>query len=214
MPPTTPPPFVLGLAGGIGSGKSTVASALAELGSLVIDFDAEIARCLQREDVREELVRWWGPEVLDQGGGIDRRRIARIVFEDDEQRRRLEGLLHPLVRVSREEAIRRCEASGAPGLVMDAPLLFEAGLNAECDDVVFVDAPREVRFRRVASRGWDEAEFESREKAQMPIEEKRARSRFVLWNGGEGDVALAEISRLARTVCDILSSDPAGGRLQ
>lgn len=176
----TPPP-VIGIAGGIGSGKSTVARAFEQLGCLVLDSDAEAKRALERTEVRDELVRWWGPGVLDADGGIDRRRVAQIVFADAAERRRLEGLIHPLVKKTRREAIAM--ATGRPGVVIDAPLLFEAGLEGECDEVVFVEASRAVRLARVLrSRGWDEAEFDRREAAQMPLDEKRRRCRFVIEN--------------------------------
>ena len=96
------------------------------------------------------------------------------MFADVEERRRLESLLHPLVHAARVEVIRRASADGARAVIVDAPLLFEAGVDQECDAVVFVEASREVRARRVKeSRGWDSDELARRESTQMPIEEKR-----------------------------------------
>ena len=177
--------LVLGLAGGIGAGKSEVAREFARRGCVVIDSDSEAKAVLDRPEVRDEVRRWWGDRVIGADGRVDRAAVASIVFEDESQRRRLESLVHPLVRARRAELVREAVSRGAEVVVVDAPLLFEAGVDAECDAVVFVDAPREVRLERVrASRGWDEAEVDRREHAQMPLEEKRRRSRYGIVNAG------------------------------
>ncbi|MEM9559516.1 MAG: dephospho-CoA kinase [Planctomycetota bacterium] len=170
-------PAVIGLAGGVGSGKSTVARAFERLGCLVSDSDAGVRELLARGEVIERLRSWWGDGVVAPDGAADRRAIAAIVFGDDAERLRLEALLHPMLRATREALIERAAREGAPGVIIDAPLLFEVGLDAECDAVVFVRVPREVRLARVASgRGWDEGELARREAAQIPVEEKRRRS--------------------------------------
>lgn len=185
--PTSPPAAkslpVIGLAGGIGSGKSTVGRILAELGCLVIDSDQRSREALDRPDVRAELVGWWGEGILGPEGRVDRSRVAKVVFADPAERARLEALVHPIVRQDRAAMI--AEAAGRPyrAVVIDAPLLFEAGLESECDAVIFVEASREERLRRVAeSRGWSEAELVRREGAQLPLDQKRARSDFVVAN--------------------------------
>jgi dephospho-CoA kinase len=195
-------PLVIGLVGGVGSGKSRVAAILAELGCAVSDSDAVNRRILRRPDVRSALVSWWGDSILGPDGEIDRRRVAERVFASEEDRRRLESLTHPLIRVEREALLARVAeelgrsgtggSSGAastderPGhgvVVIDAPLLLEAGLDRECDAVVFVDAPADVRVARVrASRGWNAGELERREAAQWPLEEKRRRADYVVVN--------------------------------
>lgn len=178
---------VIGLVGGIGSGKSTVAAELAkQTGGIVIDSDREAKRALDRPDVRDQLVAWWGRGILGKDGRIDRAEVADIIFRKPEERARLEGLVHPVVRSTRAQAIERAKAAGATVAIIDAPLLFEAGVDRECDDVVFVDAPFQERADRVrASRGWDAAELERRENAQLPLEEKRRRSDDVVVNDGE-----------------------------
>ncbi|MDX2114055.1 MAG: dephospho-CoA kinase [Planctomycetota bacterium] len=186
---------VLGIAGGIGSGKSTVARAFASLGWEVVDSDKEAAAALQSEEAKRALVGWWGPGVLDAGGGVDRGAVGRLVFADEEKRRALEGLIHPMIARTRAQVLERARArvrgraGERVGVVFDAPLLFEAGLDGQCDAVVFVDAPRGVRLERVRrSRGWDEAELSRREAAQWAPERKRALCRFVVNNDGETDV--------------------------
>lgn len=200
------PPFIIGLAGGIGSGKSHVAKVFAGLGSprcMVIDSDRLAREALDRPEVRAQLVQWWGEGVLrdasDTGtsatGGsgreagsrvIDRAKVAAIVFDKPQERQRLEGLIHPLIRQSREEMIASALKTEAPPefVLVDAPLLFETGLDRECDAVVFVDAPRSVRLDRVRStRGWSEAELARREASQWSVDEKRSKAAHVVDNG-------------------------------
>ena len=177
------PTLVLGVAGGIGSGKSALTRAFERLGFGVVDADGVAKALLDRDDVRAHMVDWWGPDILDAGGRVDRKRVARIVFGDMGARTRLEGLVHPLVVARCEEVVEEARRAGRVGVVIDAPLLFEAGLDEMCDAVVFVDAREVVRERRVAqSRGWDPAELWRREAAQMDLEEKKRRSRFTVEN--------------------------------
>lgn len=176
---------IIGIAGGIGSGKSAVARALGELGCLVYDADAAVRETLKQDEVKRVLASWWGGGVLDASGEVDRSAVARIVFDAPEERARLEGLIHPRIHDVRESIIVRAEREGAAGVVIDAPLLFEVGLDAGCDAVVFVDVPREGRADRVRSRGWDASELAKREAAQIGLEEKRSRSDVVVQNTGD-----------------------------
>ena len=176
-------PWVFGLAGGIGAGKSHVARAFERRGWLIFDFDALTREALATQAVARTLADWWGPGVLSADGEVDRKAVGRIVFDDEAQRHRLEALIHPLVWRTREQALEVARAAGAPGVIFDAPLLFEAGLDAECDAVIFVAADRPTRAARVkASRGWSIDQLKAREGAQLPLEEKRSRSRFVIDN--------------------------------
>ena len=180
----TEPP-VIGIAGGIGSGKSEAARVLVRLGCIAVDSDLEARQAMERPDVRARIVEWWGTSVLGPDGRVSRKALADIIFKDSEQRLRLEGLIHPLIRTKRDEVRKRAKESGAAGVVIDAPLLFEAGVDAECDAVIFVDAPREARLARVkASRGWSDEELTRREQNQMPLDEKRRRSQYVVDNSG------------------------------
>jgi dephospho-CoA kinase len=190
-------PAVIGLAGGVGAGKSEVARAFARLGCVVADSDKAAREALDRPDVRDRLVEWWGGGILDSGGRVDRKRVAGIVFGSPEERRRLEGLVHPIVRQGRSALLAQARSAGAPAVVVDAPLLFEAGLDAECDAVVFVHAPRHQRLERVRiSRGWDEAELDRREKVQLPLDEKRRRSDHEIVNDAGADRLNAEARRI------------------
>lgn len=197
-------PPVIGLAGGIGAGKSVVARLLADLGCLVSDSDADARAVLADPAVIETLRSWWGSRVVGDDGAIDRGEVARRVFDDPPERRRLERLMHPLIHARRRARFESGPA-GVRAYVIDAPLLFEAGLDAECDAVIFVDAPREVRRDRVRRhRGWDDTELDRREAAQWPIERKRDRATAVIENEQDDDPTLADrvadtLARLAGT---------------
>lgn len=182
----TRPFLILGLAGGVGSGKSAVAAILGGLGFVVSDSDAGARAVLERADVIKELVEAFGPSVLDADGRPDRKAIADAVFGNDAKRKRLESIVHPRLHEERTALIEAARAANAVGVVIDAPLLFEAGVDAECDAVIFVDTPREKRLERVMQgRGWSEAEMDRREAAQMPLDQKRQRSDAVVVNDGD-----------------------------
>lgn len=202
----------IGLAGAIGAGKTTVAKILSSLGCEISDSDADARAALDRKDVRQQLVEWWGEDILDDKNKIDRRKVAEIVFEQPEQRKRLEGFIHPKLHDIRAERRRDASRAAAPAFVIDAPLLFEAGVDEECDAVLFVDAPREVRLGRVKTdRGWSEAELDRREAAQMDIDEKKSRSTAVVVN----DVTLTELrARVSKVLEKLVAkarADDAGG---
>jgi dephospho-CoA kinase len=179
---------IIGLTGGVASGKSAVAAALVRRGAVAFDADRIGHRVLEERDVRDALVRRWGREVLDASGQIARPAVAARVFGDSAEaageRQFLEQLVHPRIRTSIEAEIRQLPDAPVPAAVIDAALLFESGWNDVCDVVAFVDAPRHVRLQRAATRGWSAEEFSRREAAQMPIEEKRGRSTAEIDNSG------------------------------
>lgn len=169
--------IVLGLTGGIASGKSYVAALLASRGAALLDADRHAREALDDAAVREGLVERWGAEIVDADGRLRRDAIAERVFAKGDQgtteRRFLESLIHPRVRERLRRELDAAERAGAPAAVLDVPLLHEAGWADACDAVIFVDTPLELRRRRAAERGWDGDELQRREAAQMPVEEKR-----------------------------------------
>ena len=174
--------LVIGLAGGIGAGKSTVAGMFAELGARVIDSDRLNHEELCAPEVIDTLVQWYGERVRDPQGRIRPSALAEIVFNDPQQRARVEGLLHPRIEERRRQLIERwgCDPQ-VRAIVLDSPLLYEAGLDKLCDVVVFVDAPSDDREKRVAqSRGWPADELARREKSQKPLDSKRALADHIL----------------------------------
>ncbi|MCK4657897.1 MAG: dephospho-CoA kinase [Phycisphaerae bacterium] len=189
---------IIGLAGGIGAGKSVVAGILAKLGAGVIDSDAIGRRLMSEPTVVEVLRSWWGDSIVDAEGGIDRRRIGDIVFADSAQRARLEHLLHPRIVRERELLIERFLADPVVrAVVLDSPLLFETGLDRRCDVVWFVEAERETRTRRVATaRSWTPEELRRREKLQKPLDFKRARADCTIVNNSSVDDLRSQVVRL------------------
>ncbi len=178
---------ILGLTGGIGSGKSTVSARLAALGARVLDADAVSRRLIDKGGACfARVVGAFGPSILRKEGAIDRGALASLVFSNKAARERLEEIVHPEVKnamcASAEQIL--CETPDAL-VVLDVPLLFESGMDAVTDAVALVTAPEETRVARVKARdGADEADIRARIRAQMPDAEKRARADYVLDNGG------------------------------
>lgn len=192
--PTPSPPApglrIVGVLGGIGSGKSTAAGLLAEaLGGpdRLLDADREVAELLASPVVAEEVAAAFGTGILRPDGLIDRRAVAGRVFADPDARRTLETILHPEVRRSLHRRLEALEATGgAVWAVLDVPLLIERGLVDICDFLVFVEAPDSLRAQRATERhGWSREEWAAREAAQAPLAEKRSRADAILDNTGE-----------------------------
>jgi len=175
---------LIGLAGGIGSGKSTVAKLLGEFGAAVIESDALNSEQLRHPEVIATLRSWWGEEILAADGGLDKRKIAQKIFSDPKERARLEGYLHPRIAAVRDRLIAAYRADSTYwGIVLDTPLLVEAGMADACDAVVFVDTSDEIRRQRVVSgRGWSDEEWRKREKSQNALDKKREKADHVLSN--------------------------------
>lgn len=197
--------LIIGLTGGIGSGKSTVANILASMGAAIIDSDRINREQLAQSEVMDELRSWWGDSVITNASGgdvVDRGRVGEIVFADDEQRRRLEQLLHPRIEEQRKALIRQYQNDPSVRMiVLDSPLLLEAGLGDECDVVVFVDADDDVRRRRVTRhRGWSETDWKSRENSQFALDKKRARSDYIVVNNS------SDHAQLRMAVTELLKS--------
>ena len=192
--------LVVGLTGNVAAGKSAVAELWRDAGVPVLSADA-----LAREVVgpgTEALARiadLFGRRVVGEDGGLDRAALRRIVFRDARARRRLEAIVHPGVRRLRDEWTRRQREAGAELVVWEVPLLFETGMQNEVDVVVVVDAPVEVRRRRIVeTRGLGEEEAEAVMAAQLSAEEKRRRADHVVDNAGtRGELAgrAAEVLR-------------------
>lgn len=213
MPPSTPSPtprpaarsLVLGVLGGIASGKSRVAELLAGARGRVIDADRCAAAVLASPAVVERIRAHFGDEAVGPDGRPDRAVLAARVFADPGERRRLEGWIHPPVRDMIFAELAEARSRGASPVVLDVPLLLENDehhhLVAECDALVFVDSDLADRDRRaVASRGWETGEVARREATQIPLEEKRRRADHVLTNRG----SLEELERSARELLRVL----------
>lgn len=191
---------VLGILGGIASGKSLVSRELARLGAEVIDADRLGHEVLREPDVIAAAQSRWGDVVLGTDGELDRRQIAQIVFSQTPQgiteRQFLEQLTHPRIAAKMRDQISQLATQGAvDAVVLDAALLLEAGWDEYCDQILFVDAPLEIRQARAASRGWSPEDFAAREAAQRSLAEKRSRSTVVIDNSASPEKTIAQIQR-------------------
>jgi dephospho-CoA kinase len=177
---------LIGLTGGMGAGKSTALAALERLGAAVLSTDAVVHDLYGTQQLREAVVARWGP-ALAPGGVVDRTAIAERAFASDQDRAWLEGLLWPLVgeRIAAWLATVRAPPETGPRLraaVVEAPLLFEAGMDKLCDATIAVIADEELRHRRARARA--HALAEERVARQLSQEEKAGRATFVVRNDG------------------------------
>jgi dephospho-CoA kinase len=178
--------LLVGLTGGIGAGKSTVADLLAARGAVIVDAD-QVARAVVEpgQPALAKLVARFGGSVLDGDGRLDRAALAKVAFSDDDSRRDLEAITHPAIN---EEFTRRvAEAPGDAIVVLDVPLLAESeqARKRPYQTVIVVEAPREVRLARLEGRGVDRADAEARMGAQADDEERRKLATYVVDNGGD-----------------------------
>jgi len=186
---------IIGLAGGIGSGKSTVASILGELGAAIIASDRVNREELNSPEVLACLRRWWGQGVFGPDGAVDRDAVRQLVTRDGAARERLERLVHP--RIARRSQALMTEYQADPtvrAVVWDAPLLFEAGLADQCDYVIFVEADESIRRDRVlSSRGWTAEDLQRLEKTQAPLDVKRGKANYRVVNNSDIDDLRREV---------------------
>ena len=189
---------IIGIAGGIGSGKSFVARLFADEGCLVIAADEQVRALYADPEVKRMLREWWGESVFNSQGEVDRHAVAMRVFDRPEEKRRLEELIHPRVAAMRDAAM--AAAADDPqvvAFVWDIPLLFEVGLSDRCDAIVFVEAPLEQRLARVRqTRGWEESELLRREKLQHPLDIKRGMSNYMLQNTADVGFARRQVREI------------------
>ncbi len=193
---------IIGLAGGIGAGKTAVARILETLGAAVIDFDLLARSELNKSGVIAALRNWWGDSIVSPNGAVDRKAIAAIVFEIPGELARLEQLIYPRLRRPREELVARYLADeNVKAIVFDAPKLFEAGLNKLCNSVIYVEADRSVRLQRVAqSRRWTQEELTRRENLQNPLDMKRSNADHVVINQSGIDELRPQVELVSSSV--------------
>lgn len=188
--------IVLGLTGSIGMGKTAAAAAFRQVGAPVFDADAAVHRLLARGGGAVAEVEAAFPDVV-RGGAVDREALGRRVFGDADALKKLEGIVHPKVRASRTRFIRLSASRGERLVVLDIPLLFETGGEAECDFICVVSAPRFVQAGRVLGRpGMTPEKLAGVLARQMPDAEKRRRADFVVPTGNGKRHSLRQIGSL------------------
>lgn len=192
---------IIGILGGIGSGKSTVANEFAKLGCGVVDADKVAHDLLVEDDVREEIVGLFGQAACDSSGNIDRRKLAAIVFADAEKLSLLNRIIHPRVLEQAEELIREYNGQRRiKAIVLDMPLLAEVGWDKRCDKLVFVECDRGLTAERAKKAGFfNENEQRIRENFQISLDKKVGLADNSI-NNNSG------FSELVRQVANIFSS--------
>lgn len=194
------PKPTLGLVGGIGAGKSTVAALLATRSGVVISGDALGHEALECPEIRRQVLDRWGSRgtLVKADGRLDRRVLGSIVFAESAERHALESLVFPYIKERLRQEIEKTQADPkAQFAVVDAAVMFEAGWNGACDRILYVDAPRSVRLARLAARsGWTDAELATREAAQWPAEQKRQRADAVVVNDAGSESLEQQLDRV------------------
>ena len=190
---------LVGIVGGVGAGKSSVVRNVKSLRLHLIDADRIGHEQLAVQEIKDQIVKEFGTQVLDTSGSISRPNLAAQVFGDSpekqQNRQQLNAIVHPAIRA---EILRQINAApqDVDAIILDAALLLEAGWAEECDAVIFIDTSLEQRQKRVAdTRGWSAEELERREASQLSLEEKRRRSDFCVDNSGEISAAAHQMEQ-------------------
>jgi dephospho-CoA kinase len=184
----------------MGSGKSRVADAFRKHGAIVIPADEFGHEALERPEILEKVAKRWGDRVVDNEGNVDRKKLGAIVFASAVERANLEILVFPWIeqRIREEIAAARADAK-IPFVVLDAAIMLEAGWNNECDQIVYVHAPREMRLKRLASqRGWTSEIVFQRETAQLPLTVKATRATAAVDNSDGEEELQRQVDSLVR----------------
>jgi dephospho-CoA kinase len=191
---------IIGLLGGVASGKSFVGEQFRRLGAEVLDADRVGHEVLLLPEVRAEIRKHFGGKVFGEDGEVDRKALGRIVFGPPPDGPRelavLERLTHPEIRRRLTSQVERMAAEGVPAAILDAPVMLKSGWDEICSVVVFVEASDSVRRERALARGWTREEFEAREAAQESLEVKRRRADFVIDNSANAGYTQEQIERL------------------
>ncbi len=188
----------VGLTGGIACGKSTVAGWLRDMGLPVIDADA-ISRSLTAPggEALPAIKAAFGPQVWLPNDTLDRKALAQIVFNDPQARERLNAILHPLVKQRMEAEMEACRKNSANLVILDVPLLYEAGMEDMADVVVCVSAPEDVQLARLKDRdGMDSAQALARIRSQWPLSKKQALAQETLWTNKPTEEVQADVTAL------------------
>ena len=180
--------LIVGIAGGIASGKSAVSACFEAQGAQVLDADRAGHKVLCLDTVCDQIRNIWGNSVFQKDGQVDRQALGKIVFDPEsghDELIKLETITHPLIKQTLENQIRELDNSGEfPVAILDAPVMFKAGWDSFCDFIVFVESSYDNRLARAIQRGWSQSEFDRRESLQASIEYKQSKANWVVRNNG------------------------------
>lgn len=204
--------LLVGLTGGLATGKSTVADAFRRLGCVIIDADVLAREVVEAgEPAHAEIVREFGPGVLRPDGGLDRKTLGAIVFADPARRRRLEAITHPRIRERFLRRLQELDDRGFDGIVLfDAPVMIESGNYKNMDRLVVVVTDSATQRARALARDGDREDLERRIASQMPLQDKARLADYVIDNGGDRALTLAEVRRVHAALLRDLRARAAG----
>ncbi|MEK6250017.1 MAG: dephospho-CoA kinase, partial [Planctomycetales bacterium] len=190
---------VLGIVGGVASGKTLASGIFSDLGAVVLNADEIGHQVLRDPEILEAAQLRWGDGILDTNGQIDRRRVAAIVFADTPaaagELQFLENLTHPQIARHLRKRLDHLAAGGTKQVVLDAALLLKTAWRELCDVIVFLETPYEIRQKRASARGWHSNELGRREARQLPLDFKRSEADLILDNSGTPEQLRQEIQR-------------------
>jgi dephospho-CoA kinase len=190
---------IIGILGGICSGKSTVAREFAKLGCKVIDADKIAHELLDRKEIKEKITKLFGKGILGSEGNIEHKKLAGVVFKDSNKLALLNEIIHPLVLKRVEELIDKYEGQNqVKAIVMDMPLLAEIGWTERCDKLIFVNCRQKIRAERAKKLGFDKNQLKIRENFQISLDKKRSLADNTVENN-------SDFSAMVRQVADIFS---------
>ena len=166
--------YIIGILGGIGSGKTSVATEFGKLGCKVISADKIVHDLLENEEISGKITARFGPAISNQSAGIDRAKLAQVVFSDPEKLTALNEMIHPLVLARTEQIIEKfSQGPDIPAIVLDMPLLVEVGWEKRCDKLIFVDCKEDIRLARTKKNAsFDENQLKIRENFQISLDKK------------------------------------------
>jgi dephospho-CoA kinase len=191
---------LFGVTGGVGMGKSTVASLLLRLDAAVVDTDAIAHQLTQPgQPALAEISRTFGPAVFQPDGALDRVALARLVFSDAQSRAQLEVILHPPIRAIWQVEVEQWRHAGRAIGAVIIPLLFETHAEGNFDAVICVACSIPTQEKRLRERGWSPAQMAARIAAQLPIDQKITRSDFVVWTGADLEAVGAQLEKIIDT---------------
>ncbi|MCK4292557.1 MAG: dephospho-CoA kinase [Planctomycetes bacterium] len=194
---------IIGILGGIGSGKTTVANEFAKLGCAVVDADKIAHKLLNEPAVREKVLGLFGQEISDSTGKIDHRKLAAVVFADADKLSSLNRIIHPLVLKQAEKLIRQYNGQGrVKAIVLDMPLLAEVGWEKRCDRLIFVECEPRLRSERAKKMGVFFDEIKIRENFQISLDNKASVADNTINNNSDFSVLVKQVADIFSNVVD------------
>jgi len=194
---------IIGILGGIGAGKSTVAAEFAKLGCAVIDADKIAGQLLQTDAVKAQIRSKFGQAVFDANGRIDRKKLAEIAFQDHDKIKLLNRIIHPPALKRAEEMIAKCENEEKAAIVLDMPLLAEVGWDKRCDKLIFVDCHEKIRLQRLKKQAffdekalYDEKHLKARENFQISLDNKAKIAHYIIDNNSDFPALVKQVGRI------------------